>query len=406
MVFLLFILIISTTLYGASPCWQEQWTGTWATSPIEGSPGLLGSNVAEVNNQTIRQTAHISIGGDVVRVKFSNEFGTAPLVIGSARIAISGDGGSIQPGSDRALTFGGQTSIVIPPGAPALSDPVSLTLPPLSDVSVSIYLPTLTPTMTFHFSAVHTAYISTPGDFTAAIDLPVETTSENYFFLSGISVLTSPKAAAIVTFGDSITDGLGSTVDLNNEWPSILAVRLQENENTDHLGVLNSGISGNRVLRNNIGQNALSRFDRDVLAQPGVKYLVVMIGINDIGFSGGFFGIDPEPVTAGEIIAGLSQIVARARENGLKVYGATLTPFGGVGAPYETPEGEAMRQEINEWIRSSGEYDSVIDFDLVLRDPADPTVILAEYDSGDHLHPGDAGYAAMANAINLKLFKR
>jgi lysophospholipase L1-like esterase len=225
----------------------------------------------------------------------------------------------------------------------------------------------------------------------------------NYYFLTGVSVVASKKERAVVAFGNSITDGVRSTPETNSEWPSILAARLQNRHDFDDVAVINEGISGNRVLHENAGPGALKRFDRDVLREPGVQFVIVMLGINDIGFSGFF---PDEAVSADDIIAGHRQLIARAHELGLKIYGATLTPFGGLGPPYETPEGEAKRQAVNQWIRTSHEYDAVIDFDKVIRDPADPTKMLPLYDGGDHLHPGDAGYQAMANSINLQLFKQ
>ena len=381
---------------------NQHWVGTWAASPLLGEPGFGGPIITEIDGETLRQIVHVSLGSKVLRVRFSNEFGEESLVIGAARVAISAGDESIMPGTSRQLTFGGETSITIPPGAPALSDPVHLHVPPLGDLAISLYLPEATPTLTFHSVGLHTTYLSEPGDFTDAVVLPTAMTSMNYYFLTGVNVLASEKAEAIVTLGNSITDGVNSTPNTNAEWPSVLAARLQDRHDLDHLAVLNEGISGNRLLNQNAGPNALNRFDRDVLRQPGVKYVIVMLGINDIGFSGFFLD---QNVSAEEIIAGHRQLIARAHELGLTIYGATLTPFGGLGPPYETPEGEAKRQTVNEWIRTSGEYDGVIDFDKVVRDPDNPTMFLPEYDSGDHLHPSDAGYEAMANSVKLKLFK-
>jgi lysophospholipase L1-like esterase len=378
------------------------WSSTWSTSPLLGTPGFGGPTIAEVNGATLRQIVHISVGGDVLRVRFSNEFGEQPLVIGGARIALSAGGASIVPETSRPLTFSGNSSITVPPGAPVLSDPVKLRVPPLANLAISLYLPAPTPTRTFHSVGLHTTFLSPPGDMTDVIDLPTASTSLNYYFLTGVSVATNKRPEAIVTFGDSITDGVGSTPNTNAQWPSVLAARLQERGSFDDVAVINEGISGNRILRENAGPNGLRRFDRDVLRQPGVEFVVVLLGINDIGFSGFF---PDQAASADDIIAGHRQFIARARELGLKIYGATLTPFGGVGPPYETPEGEAKRQAINQWIRTGGEYNAVIDFDKVLRDPANPTRFLAAFDSGDHLHPNDAGYQAMANAIDLKLFK-
>jgi lysophospholipase L1-like esterase len=375
------------------------WVGTWATSP----QGLANSGVPDVgefDNQTVRQIMRVSIEGKVLRVRFSNEFGEEPLVIGAARIALSAGEANIVPGTSRQLTFGGESSVNIPPGAPALSDPVKLHVPPLGDLAISVYLPNLTTVTTYHRRALQTAYIS-DGDETDTVALPMYTTAVNWFFLSSVEVLASEEAAAIVTLGDSITDGTNSTVDANARWPNFLAVRLQARYDFNHLAVLDQGISGNRVLHDFIGDNALARFDRDVLRQPGVKYVVVMLGINDIGFSQ-ISGFEDQAVSADEIIAGHRQLIARAHELGLTIYGATLTPF--EGAFYFTDEGEVKRQAVNHWIRTSGEYDGVIDFDKVIRDPEHPTMFLPEYNSGDNLHPNDAGYEAMGNSVKLRLF--
>jgi lysophospholipase L1-like esterase len=397
------ISVLSTPLAQAGRhCRSNRWVGTWSTSPQPPiMEGYGEATIAEINDETMRQTVRISLGGEMAQVRLTNEFGDTPLVIGSAHIALSDGGEYIIPDTSRQLTFGGETSITIPPGAPMLSDPVEIDLPPLSDVTISIYFPEATPTTTFHSVAARTTYLSVSGDFTDVAEFPTAMETYNYYFVSGVSVLAPKKAAAIVAFGDSITDGVGSTLDANEEWPSILAARLQDRHFTDHLAVVNEGISGNRVLNEEAGPNALKRFDRDVLRQPGVAYVIVLEGINDIGFSG---FIPEQNVSAQQIITGHRQLIARAHEQGLKIFGATLTPFGGLGAPYETPEGEAKRQAINEWIRTSGEYDAVIDFDAVTRDPENPTALFPLYDSGDHLHPSSAGYEAMANAIDLHLF--
>ncbi len=382
---------------------NQHWVGTWATSPLLGTPGPFGPSIAEVSNATLRQVVHVSLGGEVLRVRFSNEFGEEPLVIGAARIALSGGDGSIVPGTSRQLTFGGQPSITVPPGAPALSDPVQLHVPPLGDLAISLYLPEQTPTMTFHSVGLHTTYLSLEGDHTDDEDLSLDAvaTSLNYYFLTGVDVLAAKKAAAIVTLGNSITDGVGSTPNANAEWPSVLAARLQGRHDLDHLAVLNEGISGNRLLHQNAGPNALNRYDRDVLRQPGVKYVIVLLGINDIGF-GGF--IPTEAVTADEIIAGHHQLIARAHELGLTIYGATLTPFKGIGEPYYSDEGELKRQAVNDWIRTSGEYDGVIDFEAAVRDDSDPPMFQPDL-TIDFLHGNDAGYEAMVQAIDLMLFK-
>jgi lysophospholipase L1-like esterase len=373
------------------------WIGTWGASPQEpvtftGFPGA-----PSFSNQSIRQIVRISSGGTRFRVRLTNEFGTQSVLI-AARIGISAGGPSVKSGSDRALTFGGETSIAIPTGAPVLSDPVDLTAGDLASLVISLYLPQDTGLATWHSEGKQTAYI-TSGDTTAAATLAGATTSTSRYFLSGVEVLAFETHSVVVTFGDSITDGTNSTVDTNNRWPDHLADRLVTAH--EDVGVVNEGISGNRILHDQIGPNALSRFDRDVLATPGVRFMTVLLGINDIGFGG---LLPNEVVSADDIIAGYRLMIARAHAGGIRIYGATLTPFEGVGAPYFTPEGEIKREAVNHWIRTSREFDAVIDFEAVVRDPTHPTRLAPEFDSGDHLHPNDAGYAAMANSIDLKLF--
>ncbi len=384
---------------------DDRWVGTWTASPQHPEPPFVLPSPAQFDNQTIRQVVRTSIGGRALRVRLSNEFGTAPLVVGAVSVALHRAGEAIVAGSDRPLKFSGRASFSIPAGAPALSDPIDFDVPAVGDLVVSIFLPKPTPAATFHSLGLSTTFVSPPGDYTGAVVMPTASTTLSWFFLSGISVEAGKRSAAIVTLGDSITDGFASTPDTNRRWPNLLAQRLQANHPTRHLAVLNQGISGNRTLFDLIGPNAQARLDRDVLNAPGAKSVILLEGINNIGIPGAF-GLASETVTADDIIAGHKQIIARVRERGLKIIGATLTPFEGTIFPgYYTPEGELKRQAVNQWIRTSRAFDAVIDFDRAIRDPAQPSKMLAAYDSGDHLHPNDAGYQAMANAIDLKLFR-
>lgn len=378
---------------------DEQWVATWSATLHQPNPGPPGLTNPGFNNQTLRQIVHTSIGGEQVRVRLST-FGAAALVIGAAHIALRDAGAAIVPGSDRTLTFGGQPSILIPTGAVVLSDPVELDVPALSDVVVSVFVPESTGPATWHFVALQTSYISPPGDFTASADMPVAGTTQAWFWLAGVDVTASKQTGGVVTFGDSVTDGTRSTPDTNNRWPDHLARRLMSQPRNHKMGVLNEAISGNRLLNDGIGPNGLARFDRDVLTQTGVTHVIVLLGNNDI-----LFVFNPtELVTVDQIVVGHRQLITRAHTRGLKIYGATLTPFGGF--PLFSTEKENTRQAVNTWIRTSGEYDAVIDFDEMLRDPSDPTRLLPLYNSGDHLHPNDLGYEAMGNAIDLRLFKR
>ena len=388
----------STFSAQASATPEQHWVGTWATAPFAANNLDGGFGTADT---TLREIVHVSLGGSRVRIVVSNEFGLDPLTIGAAHIALSAGGDEIALGSANALTFSGKGSITIPPGANAVSDPADLKLPALSNLAVSLFLPAQPiRKRSFHGYAAQTSYMAA-GNVVGAKALDDAKKFTTWEFLKGVDVLADAADGAVVTFGDSITDGAQSTFDTNSRWPDVLARRLHADKKTAGLAVLNEGIGGNRVLHDDTGPSALARFDRDVLAQAGVKYLIIMEGINDIG--NGTSPVRPrDPVTAQEIIAGLQQLTERAHIHGIKVIGATLTPF--VGAGYQSPAGEVMRTAVNDWIRSSKSLDGVVDFDMVTRDASNPSVFSKAADSGDHLHPGDAGYKMMGDAIDLKMF--
>jgi lysophospholipase L1-like esterase len=385
----------STTVKLAPPTW----VGTWAASPFDGDPW---HTIPTLVDSTLREIVHTSIAGKTLRVRFTNEFGTEPLRIDAATIALSTDAATIDAASLHNLAFHGAASIVIPPGAAALTDPVDMATPASANLAISLYLPLQQVSdVSVHSSASQDNYIVTGNHVRdAAFTQPAVTPS--WFFVKGVDVEpAAANASAVVAFGDSITDGAASTQNANHRWPDYLAKRLQANPGTAHLAVLDEGIGGNCILVHCVATNALARFDRDVLAQAGVKYIIVLEGINDIGRL-------HEPnhpdykLSAEDLEQGMAQLVARAHEHGILVYGATLTPYKGAG--YFTERGEQIRQALNHWILTSGVFDGAIDFDKATRDPANPLTFAPQYDSGDHLHPKDAGYAAMADSIDLGLF--
>jgi lysophospholipase L1-like esterase len=379
----------------------DHWVGTWATAPVALPNPEAKYGAAET---TYREIVHISLGGDAARIILTNEFGLTSLTINAAYLAPRTQGSQIDAVNSRPVTFNGRTSVTIPAGALAVSDPIALKLPALSDVAVSFVVPAQPiAQVTRHSFANQTSYTAA-GSLSGAASLDSPTEITDWPFLKGIDVRSSDdKAASIVAFGDSITDGAHSTRNTNQRWPDLLAKRLQADKKTKDLGVLNEGIGGNRVLHDNTGPSALARFDRDVLAQAGVKYLVILESINDIGHAQ-----DPvkpyDVVSADDLIAGLSQLATRAHTHGIKVYGATLTPY--VGAKYSSPAGESIRQAVNNWIRTTNQLDGFIDFDKATQDKTNPAVFSSSADSGDHLHPADAGYKAMSDSIDLKLFTK
>lgn len=387
------------------------WLASWTASPqaVWEPDFLFPSNVpAVLHGQTVRQVARLSVGGQRVRLVLSNAHGKVPLRIGAATLALAAGDSAIRPDSLRTLTFAGQAAATIAPGAPLVSDPVALSVPDLARLTVSIHLPQASPVSTFHWDGRETAWIA-PRDQTRAARIDsaqagVQTTTAR-LLLSAIQVeKVEPSAQAVAILGDSITDGASASLGRDTRWPDALAERLAPHG----VAVLNAGISGARLLADGMGGNALARFERDVLAQPGVRTVVVLIGINDISWPGTAFARQEQRPTLEALTAGFGQLLAQARSRGVRVIGATLTPFEGAlpGTPlndYYQPEKDALRQRLNAWIRDSGDFDAVLDFDAWLRDPAHPLRLLPAYDSGDHLHPGDAGNRALAEGIDLQL---
>jgi lysophospholipase L1-like esterase len=398
--FLLLILLTSVVHpVAATDTPANHWVATWSASPQRAGAPL------QVQAQTLRQIVHTSLGGSAVRVRISNAYGITGLVIGAAHVALSAGGASVVGGSDRILTFGGSPTITIPPGALAVSDVVQLEVPALGDLAVSLHFPEAVTALTEHTEGLQTTYVSGQGNFTGAGTLASQTTTHNFYFLSGVDVRVRGSARAVIAMGDSVTVGFGSTPDLNQRWTDLLAERLQSNPSTARVAVANAGVVGNRILHDLVGTSALGRLDRDVLVQTGAAYLIVLEGDADFLIPGAF-GLPAEEVSVAQVIQGYRQIIDRARAVGLLVYGSPLNPLEGYPFPgFWTAAREEKRQAVNQWIRTSGAFDAVIDFDAVLRDPSHPAQLLPAYDSGDHVHPNDAGYRAMADAIDLSLFE-
>jgi len=393
------LLAATLTLSALPSSAQTNWVATWGTAPV----AQANAHHAFTMPTTLRQIVHVSLGGSTLRVVLTNELGTSSLVIDEAAAALPAAAGAIQPGSSVPLTFNGHPAITIPPGAIAVSDPVSLPLAPLSDLAISISVAGQEiPTLTQHDLSLETNYVAS-GDQVSATTLTNAATTGAWDFLKGVEVEAPSPAATVVAFGDSITDGWHSTSGSHNAWPDLLAARLHANPATRNLAVVNEGIGGNRVLHDGWGPNALSRFDNEVLAPSGVKYVIILESINDIGHAA-----DPvkpyDIVSANDLITGISQLAARAHAHGIKVFGATLTPY--IGAGYASPAGDAIRNAVNQWIRTTNQLDGVVDFDKAARDPSNPSVFAPAVDSGDHLHPGDAGFHIMADAIDLSLFTK
>jgi len=396
----------------AQPAKPGHWVATWgtaqllvrplppatppATPPAKQAPAAQG-----FTNQTVRMVVRTSIGGQRLRIKVENAFNSAPVTIGAAHIALRAKDSEIVAASDRALTFNGKPGCILSPGVVRLSDPVDLKVAPLTDLAVSLYFPGETGPPTSHGTGLHTTYISREGDFTGQPAIADAATTLSYYYLAAVDVEAPAAAAALVTFGDSITDGTASTPNSDHNWPSLLAARLAKNKKTASVGVANMGIGGNRVLYDGSGASALARLDRDVLSQSGVKWVMLLEGINDIGRVG---TNTPEAPTADGLIAAYKQLIEIAHTHGIAVIGCTLTPYEGAG--YSREPGEAVRQAVNTFIRTGGAFDAVVDFEAATRDSGNPKRFRAAFDPGDHLHPNDAGYQAMADAVDLAIFTR
>jgi lysophospholipase L1-like esterase len=379
------------------------WVTSWAAGLQAATPTMFA--ISGVDDKTVRNIVFTSAGGDALRLDLTNVFGAAPLQVGHVTVAQTGPGATVVPGTIHDVTFGGSPSFQIPAGGQLLSDPVAMSVQPLAELTVSLYLPGRSGAISFHSDGQQVNWVSAAGDHATDENGNAFTTQMgSWLYLSQVLVRSSAAEGTVVAFGDSITDGYQSMMGANGRWPNDLARRL-DSVDGPRLSVADEGISGNRVLNDSafFGPSALARFRRDALDVPGVRDIILLEGINDIGFSANL----PHPgldVSAAEIIAGYKRLIAEAHAAGVRIFGATLLPY--QGADYYTAAGEAKREAVNAWIRTSGAFDGVIDFDHVMRDPVDPLALNPGYDSGDHLHPDNAGYQAMADAINLPLLLR
>jgi lysophospholipase L1-like esterase len=399
----------------------EHWVSTWASAqqlaplvnPWVPPPGADAPGADEhspilpsperLENQTVRMLVRTSVGGRRMRVQLSNALGNASVTIGSTHVAVQSQGSGIRAGTDRAVTFGGRAELRIPAGAIIVSDPIDLAVQPLTMLAVSLYIPGEVAQLTKHPLGLHTTYIAS-GDLSGAASLPSASECNSYFWLAGIEVIAPARTQTIVAFGDSITDGYATTPNADRAWPSKLFERSRALHTAAASAIVNVGFSGNRVLHDDLGTSALARFDRDVLSRPGVRWIIFLEGINDISFPASPGEPEGDHIIAEDLIAGYREFIDKAHLHGISVLGATLLPWEGDWT--FTPRGEVIRQQVNQWIRTSREFDRIVDFDAVARDPAHPTRLKPEFDSGDHIHPNDAGNQAMADAIDLSTFQQ
>jgi lysophospholipase L1-like esterase len=393
-------LLLSSTLASAAAAPDEGWRTAFASAPDSDGPALPA--------QTLRQVVRTSAGGTRVRIRLSNQFGTAPLTIGAARLGLSAGGSRVAPGSDRTLSFGGRPTVTIAPGAGALSDPVDLAVGARQPLAVSLYLPGKVEVSTIHGAALQTAYLNAPGDATTAADFPSAATDDSRYFLSDVEVMGPDQGRTLAIVGDSIADGIGAGNDRDARWPNALAARLQGDPALASIGVANGGIAGNRLLHDGaapfVGPSALARFERDALDKPGVRWILVHEGVNDIAATQ-MLAAPAQHVSAEQIEAGLRTLADRAHARGVRIWAGTLMPLAGTKRFY-SDAAERQRQAVNAWIRTAGVFDAVVDFDAALRDPLEPARLNPAYDSGDHLHPNEAGYRLMAQQVDLRLLNR
>jgi lysophospholipase L1-like esterase len=379
-----------------TPVQAQHWSRSWMAAPLVSK--TAPDKRPDLTDRTLRQVVRISSGGARIRLRLSNEMSVQPLVVGAVHVALAAENGATVPGSDRVVTFNGGQGATIPGRAPMLSDPIALPVRPLTCLAISIHLPQGAPDATVHSYSAATGWTA-PGDQTGATTLSGSTTLGPRVIISGVEVESRKPATTIVTLGDSITDGVRATPDSNRRWPDLLAERLQKAGRTS-VGVANAGISANRLLSEGDGYNALARFDSDVLAVPGVSHVVILEGVNDLGSA----ARDKRPMLTPETVIGAyRQMIARAHDRGVKVILATILPYKGAG--YWSAEGDAVRVKVNQWIATNREADGFVDLAKAIADPADPARMAKPYDVGDALHPNDAGFAAMAAAFDLALFR-